>query len=87
MSNDTHEFIQKIVARSGGTVDPNNRHAIYEHVALESALYNPLERAAIIEALDKQLDEDESPLREQAQLLTLRRALTDSDRKLKLANR
>jgi len=95
--SDNHPFLQKALDGAGFTSD--DRSAVYRHLELEAALYSPEQRRVVLEAIDREIENDESnrdstgqpkrpgSLRERAQLLNLRRSLSAADKSLKAAGR
>lgn len=85
MPNDDHPILK--AARNHAPDLPEDRGALYEAAAVNSAMLQPQERVVLIEQIERELQGDEGSLRERAQLLALRRRVTDAHYRLLAAKR
>jgi hypothetical protein len=86
MSTEDHPLI-KMARQYEPDLQDAGRDQLLERMSLEMVAYNPQQRVAVIDQIEKQLLDDEGSLRERAQLLTLRRALSDTHQKMLQAKR
>ena len=85
MSNEDHPELQK--ARQLIPDLPEGRDVLYEAIAVTSATLSPEQRMAFLQRVDQEILADESPLRQKAQLMAMRRHLQDTDKMLRRAKR
>ena len=85
MSSEDHPELK--IARQLIPDLPEGRDVLYETIALTSATLSPEQRMAFLQKVDQEILADESPLRQKAQLMAMRRHLTQMDDKLRRAKR
>ena len=86
MSTDDHVLIENALKYSD--MEGEERMAMLERVAVQVALYAPEARVQFLKELDNAIEAgDGSTLRSKAQILSLKRSVEDSHRKLRLAGR
>ena len=86
MSNDDeHEAFDRMRDAAAAPLATSNE--LVSAAVLESALYNPQSRQAVIDGVTNQINDQETSLRKRAQLLKLERELSAAHTKLLLVGR
>ena len=86
MTDTNHPMLDHMIQLDGDQPF-EDRVQVYEKAGLEMSLYTPQQRAQLLIVVDQALANDEGTLRQRAQLLNLHRAMSDVDRKMKIAGR
>ena len=82
MSTDEHPLLKATAPFADSEAPISDRPHYYAQAVAESTRYSPEQRMRILQNLERTMLEDKGPLRERAQLLSLKRESEDAHLKM-----